>query len=236
MASRASSAGDLIKALVEGPAPGSDQEGQGMEARVPNDETDALEQAHVAPRERRDAAEDDVVGVLIRQHVRMEGLIAEVGSVSGLSRLGPFEELRRLIVIHETAEEVLIRPITAMLAGPAVTDARNDEEKNLSKVLLALEGMDPRSAEFEDHLQELERVLREHVQNEEWQEFPYMLAEIPESRRRRLGRTLQAAEKVAPTHPHPTITGSHAAQLVVGPFASVVDRLRDAVRDLGSHE
>lgn len=207
-----------------------------MDPRVSGDEADALEQAQVSPREPRDAAEDDVVALLIRQHIRMSELIAEVKSASGLSKLGPFEELRRLIAIHETAEEVIIRPLTGTLAGSSVTDTRNDEEKSLAKVLQALEGMDPRSEKFVDHLQELELVLHDHAQNEEWQEFPYLLAKVPERRRRRLGKALQAAEALAPTHPHPSITGSHAAQLTVGPVASAIDRLRDAVRGLSSSE
>jgi len=44
-----------------------------------------------------------------------------------------------------------------------------------------------------------------------------------------MGKTLQMAEKTAPTHPHPTAAGSTAAQVTLGPFASLVDHARDAL-------
>ena len=42
---------------------------------------------------------------------------------------------------------------------------------------------------------------------------------------------VKAAEKTAPTHPHPSTAGSPAAQWAVGPFASLVDRARDAIKN-----
>ncbi|MGO4757026.1 hemerythrin domain-containing protein, partial [Streptomyces sp. 2MCAF27] len=50
-----------------------------------------------------------------------------------------------------------------------------------------------------------------------------------EDQLRRMGTMLRAAEKIAPTHPHPSAAGSPAAQWSVGPFASLVDRTRDAI-------
>jgi hypothetical protein len=45
-----------------------------------------------------------------------------------------------------------------------------------------------------------------------------------------MGTALKAAEAIAPTHPHPSTAGSPAAQWAVGPFASIVDRTKDALR------
>jgi hypothetical protein len=39
---------------------------------------------------------------------------------------------------------------------------------------------------------------------------------------------MQMVEKVAPTHPHPSAKTA-AVTLAVGPFASLVDRARDAI-------
>jgi hypothetical protein len=47
-----------------------------------------------------------------------------------------------------------------------------------------------------------------------------------------LGRTLEAAEKIAPTHPHPSTAGSSTAQWTVGPFASLLDHARDAIKEV----
>lgn len=37
--------------------------------------------------------------------------------------------------------------------------------------------------------------------------------------------------QTAPTRPHPSTPNSPAANMLVGPFAAVIDRARDAVRD-----
>ena len=45
-----------------------------------------------------------------------------------------------------------------------------------------------------------------------------------------MGAVLRAVEKIAPTHPHPFTAGSPIAQWMVGPWASVIDRARDAIK------
>jgi hypothetical protein len=45
----------------------------------------------------------------------------------------------------------------------------------------------------------------------------------------RLGTVVEEAKKVVPTHPHPLVPGTATAQLVAGPWASIVDRVRDVV-------
>ncbi|WP_326808284.1 MULTISPECIES: hypothetical protein [unclassified Streptomyces] len=52
--------------------------------------------------------------------------------------------------------------------------------------------------------------------------------------RTKMGKRLLAVEKAAPTHPHPSAAGSTAMQWATGPFASVLDRARDAVSSSSS--
>jgi hypothetical protein len=46
-----------------------------------------------------------------------------------------------------------------------------------------------------------------------------------------MGKQILAAESVAPTHPHPSTAGSTVAQWAIGPFVSVVDRTKDAIKN-----
>jgi hypothetical protein len=46
-----------------------------------------------------------------------------------------------------------------------------------------------------------------------------------------MGKAYEAAKKMAPTRPHPSTPNTPMANMLVGPFAAVVDRARDAVRD-----
>ena len=40
---------------------------------------------------------------------------------------------------------------------------------------------------------------------------------------------VEKAKSLVPTHPHPLVPGTATAQLVAGPWASIVDHVRDLV-------
>lgn len=176
--------------------------------------------------------EGDVIRILLEQHARIKDLFRDLKSATGEHRQQAFDELRALLAVHETAEEMVLRPVSADVAGTSVTDARNDEEAEANKVLAELEDMDVTSAGFATKLAAFEQSVSEHAEKEEKEEFPPVLASCDEDKRASMGRKLMAAEKMAPTHPHPSTAGSPAAQWAVGPFASIVDRTRDVISNL----
>lgn len=173
--------------------------------------------------------EGDVIRVLLTQHARIRELFKDVKSSTGEHKQQAFDELRALLAAHETAEEMVLRPVSKQAAGEQVADARNAEEDEANHVLARLEKMDVGSAEFDSLLAQFEQSVDQHAENEENQEFPGVLSNVDEEKRAKMGKALLAAEKIAPTHPHPSTAGSPAAQWAVGPFASLVDRARDAV-------
>lgn len=172
---------------------------------------------------------EDVITLLLAQHGRMKELFAQVRTSTGSHRKQAFDELRALLAVHETAEEMVLRPVSREAAGDAVAEARNAEEKEATQVLARLEDMDVESVEFGDTFTELESSVLAHAAHEEAEEFPAVRANRTPEQLASMGRALRAAESIAPTHPHPTAAGSTAAHYVVGPFASLVDRARDAI-------
>lgn len=173
--------------------------------------------------------EDDVVGILLRQHARIRELFEDVSSAEGDHKQQAFDELRALLAVHETAEEMVLRPVSRKAAGDSVAEERNHEEQEANKVLLELEKLDVASAEFDQQLASFEQDVLHHAESEENAEFPRILAECEEEKRASMGKQVRRAESIAPTHPHPSTAGSTAAQWAVGPFASLVDRTRDAL-------
>ena len=173
--------------------------------------------------------EGDVIRILLEQHARIRELFEDVTSAEGEHRGQAFDELRALLAVHETAEEMILRPVSSEAAGESVTDARNEEEAEANEVLKRLEKMDVDSAEFTSLLAEFRSSVEEHAEAEEHEEFPRVLKTCDEDKRRSMGTRLRAAESVAPTHPHPSSAGSPTAQWTVGPFASLVDRTRDLI-------
>jgi hypothetical protein len=178
--------------------------------------------------------EGDVIRILLEQHVRIRELFADVRSAMGGHKRQAFDELRALLAVHETAEEMVLRPVSADAAGEAVVHARTKEEREATTVLKDLERMDVASDLFSRKLAALEAMVHRHAESEETEEFPQVLARCDADTRQSMGTALKGAEAIAPTHAHPSTVGeSAAAHMVVGPFIALVDRVRDALSGSG---
>ena len=176
--------------------------------------------------------EGDVVRILLGQHARIRDLFAAIKDSAGAGKQELFDELRALLAVHETAEEMVLRPMTSTTGegAKAIADARNEEEAAATETLKELEELDMSDPAFDVRLASLEREVLQHADAEEEEEFPIILQAYDADVRRAMGLEVRAAEKLAPTHPHPSAAGSTAAQLVLGPFASIKDRARDAIK------
>lgn len=174
--------------------------------------------------------QDDVVSLLLRQHERIRGLFDEVEHGEGQTRQERFEDLRRFLAVHETAEELVVHPQAGNSeAGSAVVDARRDEERAAKEILADLDAMVVTDPSFDAKFASLRVAVLAHAESEEQEEFPLLRAQADEQALRSMADAVRAAEAVAPTHPHPGVE-SGTANLAAGPLASLVDRTRDVVR------
>src|SRR5579859_1615595 len=173
----------------------------------------------------------DMIEILLDQHQRIRELFGQVKDAKGERKQRAFDELRALLAVHETAEEMVLRPVSSRDAGSGVADARNEEEREATRTLTVLEMMDVSSAEFDRDFAAFERAVLDHARREEKDEFPLVRAREDPKALLAMGRTLRAVERLAPTHPHPSTAGSPVAQWAVGPFASLVDRTLDALKN-----
>lgn len=172
----------------------------------------------------------DVLRILLEQHARIRELFRAARAAQGEHRRRHADELRALLAVHETAEEMVPRPVTERVAGREVADARNQEEAEATEMLSELEHTDVESPEFDTVLDTLETMVLRHAELEEQEEFPVVLAPCDADRRQKMGGAVRAAESIAPTHPHEWAAGSPVRQWAAGPFASLLDRARDAIR------
>lgn len=173
--------------------------------------------------------EGDVVRILLEQHARIRDLFAKVQAASDADRHTAFDELRALLAVHETAEELVLRPKAEGKEWKEVANQRNREEAEANQVLADLERLDPATEAFLRKLQAFESAVDQHAEAEENEEFPRILREVDAEERQKLGSRLKSVEKMAPTHAHPMAAGSTTGQLLTGPFAGMIDRVRDAL-------
>jgi hemerythrin superfamily protein len=172
---------------------------------------------------------NDVVDVLRAQHQQIRTLLERVTDATGDARQEAFDDLREYLARHETAEEMIVRPLTRGIDGGKDVASQRMEEENESKdVLSELEKLDVTSAEFDNKYAEFRKSVLEHAEAEETQEFPLLQSNVSPGDREKAKTHLIMAEKTAPTHPHPTAR-STTANYVAGPFAAMLDRARDAI-------
>ncbi|HEY6747638.1 MAG TPA: hemerythrin domain-containing protein [Mycobacteriales bacterium] len=102
-----------------------------------------------------------------------------------------------------------------------------EEHQQLEETMKKLESLDAADPQFLQALGRLESVLRDHVQDEETEQFPQLRARVPREQLVAMAGKVTAAKKVAPTRPHPGAPHSALFHKVVGPGVGMVDRLRD---------
>ena len=173
---------------------------------------------------------NDVVRFLVTQHEQIKALFAETLAASGKAREQAFVELRRLLAVHETAEEEIVHPRAKRKIpnGDKIIGARLDEEHEAKTVLSELEKLDVDDQSFTDMLTKLRDAVVEHAEQEERQEFVKLARELGDDELEHMGRAAKLAEAVAPTRPHAGVE-SQIANLFAGPFAAMMDRARDTI-------
>ncbi|MFI6516907.1 hemerythrin domain-containing protein [Spirillospora sp. NPDC050679] len=179
-----------------------------------------------------DAPVDNVIDLLRQQHGQIRDLFGLVMVSEGDERREAFQELVKLLAVHETAEEEIVHPrARALPGGDGMVDDRLAEEREAKEVLSELDGMDTDDPDFLPKLDKLRIAVLTHARAEERYEFDRLQDEFSDAQLKAMAAAVKAAEATAPTHPHPG-TESATKNMLVGPVAALMDRTRDALRNV----
>ena len=110
---------------------------------------------------------DEVIAFLKAQHDLIEDMFDEVLHASDpQAREKPFIELRQLLAVHESAEEMLVHPRVRreFAAGDEIVDALLEEEHDAKELLSKVEDLDITSQEFIDELTKLREAVLAHAE------------------------------------------------------------------------
>jgi hemerythrin superfamily protein len=170
----------------------------------------------------------DVVAFLTAQHEQIKQLFADVLSSKGDDRREKFTTLRRLLAVHETAEEEVVHPRARREIddGERIVEERLSEENEAKQTLAELEKMDVDDVEFENQFRAFQADVERHAENEEQHEFRQLAEELSTEQLERMQRAVRLAEATAPTRPHAGVESARA-NMLAGPFAAMLDRTRD---------
>jgi hemerythrin superfamily protein len=174
--------------------------------------------------------DEDVIDLLLRQHVEIRELFTEMETATGDHRRDTFRSLVRLLAVHETAEEEVTHPAARSGEnGNAIVEARLSEEHDAKELLSELDKVGPDGAGFDAKLVRLREAVLDHAEHEEREEFPRLRAMYDPEQLHTMAKAARVAEATAPTRPHPGVETA-AENLLAGPPAAIMDRARDLIR------
>src|SRR4051794_8586946 len=188
---------------------------------LPPDRGAAMTEQHTA----------DVVDLLLDQHRAIRELCGQVAATAAADREQPFRSLLRLLAVHEAVEEELVHPyVKRRVAGAenAVAE-RVEEEREVNKMLAALDALGPSNPGFEELFARFRTALLAHADKEESSEFAGIRSATRPAERSAMAAAVRLASSLAPTHPHPGNESATRALLVGTPMA-MIDRARDLLR------
>lgn len=174
----------------------------------------------------------DVVDLLLDQHRVIRELCEEISTATAADRERPFRSLLRLLAVHEAVEEELVHPYVKRRVdgAEAAVAERVEEEREVNRMLVALDTLGPTNPGFEELFTRFRTALLAHADKEESSEFAGLRSATQQVERTAMAAALRLASALAPTHPHPGNESAPRALLVGTPIA-MIDRARDLLRD-----
>jgi hemerythrin superfamily protein len=183
----------------------------------------------------------DAVDILVEDHRRIEELFTRYEASTNAdaqTRKALVDEMIRELSMHAAVEEQYFYPAVAksVAEGEGLVDESLHEHQEVKDVLAELDDMDADDSGFDQRVHRLIREVRHHAGEEEGEILPKLREAVGESRMMQIGEQLEEAKKIAPTRPHPHAPNTPPGNMVAGPMAATVDRVRDAVMERGEDE
>jgi hemerythrin-like domain-containing protein len=174
----------------------------------------------------------DVVDMLTADHHEVLELVSQIRATDDTTaRRDMTDTVIAELVRHSVAEEMYVYPAMRehLPDGDAAVQHDIEEHQQLEETMKALESLDTGDADFLQALDELEQVLRDHVTDEETEQFPALRQHLSAEQLQEIGHMVETAKQVAPTRPHPGAPHSALFHKTVGTGVGMIDKLRDVL-------
>ncbi len=171
----------------------------------------------------------DVVDILTTDHHEVLSLLGQIPGADPGARRDMADTIIAELMRHSVAEEMHVYPAMRdhLPDGASRVEHDLEEHQELVEVMKELEGLDASEPRFLETLGRMEQVLRDHIADEERDQFPLLRAHLSHDRLVEIGTKVETAKKAAPTRPHPSAPHSELFHKTLGPGVGLVDRLRD---------
>ena len=178
-------------------------------------------------------ADRDIIEHLTDEHRKVDAMWERLQQLHAASSPEAADVARTIVkelTSHDAIELQLLYPALGRVAGASdLADHGKDEHTEIRRLLADVDGKDPLQAEVWTTFDTLIRKVKAHVEEEETVMFPKLRASMDQQQLLDLGKASEAAEFLAPTHPHRATPSGGLGATVVGSVAGVADKVRDAI-------
>ena len=179
---------------------------------------------------------DDAITMLTNDHREVERLYGEFKRTvadNGQRRQELANQIIQELSVHAVVEEQYLYPLTAEAVGNGeeMADHSLEEHQGIKDRLAELDGMEASDPGYEGKLDQVMAEVTHHVEEEEGELFPRLRQAVGAERLQEAGEKMRRAKSVAPTRPHPNAPDTPPGNKILGAFAAVADKIRDAGRD-----
>ena len=183
----------------------------------------------------------DVVDVLAADHREFDRIFTELEGMRGRTGEDVLKRKKELVdevtiglVKHSVAEETQVYPRVEKQIDQQEAEHSKEEHAEAEETMKRLERMDADDPGFDDAVAELIREIRHHAAEEESRMFVELRAQFSRDELVSMAEKVEAVKKIAPTRAHPMTPNNAGIRMAVGPVASLLDHLRDAVSGRGA--
>jgi hemerythrin-like domain-containing protein len=183
----------------------------------------------------------DVVDLLTADHLEFDRIFTELEGLLGRTEPEALTRKRELVdevtiglVKHSVAEETQVYPRVAKEVDKDEAEHSKHEHAEAEETMKRLERMDPDDPGFDAAVTELIQEIRHHAAEEESRMFPELRATFSRDELVAMADKVESVKKIAPTRAHPMTPNDAGVRMAVGPVASLLDHLRDAISGRGS--
>jgi len=184
----------------------------------------------------------DVVDLLTADHREFERIFQQLETLRGATDEQSVKRKRELVdevtiglVKHSVAEETQVYPQVEKKIDEQEAEHSKHEHAEAEETMKRLERMDADDPGFDSAVAELIGEIRHHVQEEESRMFSELRAAFTQEQLVEMAEKVESVKKIAPTRAHPLTPNEAGVRTVLGPVASLLDHLRDAVSGRGKH-
>ena len=174
----------------------------------------------------------DALTLLSEDHRKAEALLNDfIGTPDAQTRKHIVDLAGRELGAHAAAEEMSFYPKIKdrIDEGPHLIEESLKEHQEVKRVLAQLERVGSGDFDFERMVLELVAGTRHHIADEENRVFPKVKAAFSQDELEEMGKELERAKAMAPTHAHPMGPNQGVAAKIADPVAGVMDKARDAL-------